>query len=122
MSDETPLEPSLNEQNGQLRARVSALEEELARVRRSLEISETALQARSDPMAMLHHAMDQAPIGFALYTDELRYRMVNKYLAEMHGIPAEDHVGRTVEEVVPHTAALLREAFKQVTETRKPLM
>jgi len=123
MSDPTLAELSPDEQNRQLRARISELEEEVVRVRRSLETAETILNARKDdPIAMLRHSMDQAPIGFALYTDELRYRMVNKYLAEMHGIPAEDHVGRTVEEVVPHTAALLREAFKQVTETRKPLM
>jgi two-component system cell cycle sensor histidine kinase/response regulator CckA len=122
MSDETQAEPSPDEQNRQLRARISQLEEEVARGRRSLEAADMALKAHTDPIAMLRHSMDQAPIGFALYTDELRYRVVNKFLAEMHGIPAEDHIGRTVEEVVPHRAALLREAFRQVTETRKPLL
>jgi two-component system, cell cycle sensor histidine kinase and response regulator CckA len=122
MSDGTPAEPSPDEQNRQLRARISELEQEVAGVRRSLETAEMTLKASQDPIAMLRHSMDQAPIGFALYTDELRYRMVNKCLAEMHGIPAEDHVGRTVEEVVPRVAAQLREAFKHVMETRKPLM
>jgi two-component system cell cycle sensor histidine kinase/response regulator CckA len=121
MSDETLPAPS-DEQNRQLRTRISELEEEVARVRRSLETAETALKAHSDPIAMLRRSMDQAPIGFALYTDEMRYRVVNKCLAEMNGIPAEDHIGRTVEEVVPRRAGLLREAFRQVTETRKPLL
>jgi two-component system, cell cycle sensor histidine kinase and response regulator CckA len=122
MSDETQADPSPDEQNRQLRLRISELEEEVARVRRSLETAETVLKAHSDPIAILRHSMDQAPIGFALYTDELRYRVVNKCLAEMNGIPAPEHIGRTVEEVVPHRAAQLREAFRQVTETRKPLL
>src|SRR5271170_2236536 len=104
MSEETQTEPSPHEQNLQLRGRISELEAELARVRRSLEIAETTLKAHQDPIAMLRHSMDQAPIGFALYTDEMRYRVVNTTLAEMNGIPAEDHIGRTVEEVVPHKA------------------
>jgi PAS domain S-box-containing protein len=122
MSDETRAEPWPDEQNRQLRGRISELEEEVARVRRSLENAETALKAYKDPIAMLRHSMDEAPIGFALYTDEMRYRVVNKSLAQMHGIPAEDHIGRTVEEVVPHRAPSLREAFRQVTETRRPLL
>ena len=122
MSDETQTEPSPHEQNRQLRGRISELEAELARVRRSLEVAETTLKAHQDPIAMLRHSMDQAPIGFALYTDEMRYRVVNKSLAEMNGIPAEDHIGRTVEEVVPHRAPRLRDAFRQVTDTRRPLL
>ncbi len=122
MSDETQMDSSPDEQNRQLRGRISELEEEVARVRRSLENAETALKAYKDPIAMLRHSMDEAPIGFALYTDELRYRVVNKSLAEMNGIPAEGHIGRTVEEVVPHRAPRIREAFRQVTETRRPLL
>jgi len=122
MSDETQTEPSPDEQNRRLRGRISELEEELTRVRNSFEIAQTALKAYQDPIAMLRHSMDEAPIGFALYTDEMRYRVVNKCLAEMNGIPAEDHIGRTVEEVVPHRARLLRDAFRQVTETRRPLL
>src|SRR5271169_5199027 len=122
MSDETLPALSPDEQNRQLRAHISELEEEVARVRRSLDTAETMLKTHRDPIALIRHSMDQAPIGFALYTDELRYRVVNKCLAEMNGIPADEHIGRTVEEVVPRRAAQLREAFRQVTETRKPLL
>jgi two-component system cell cycle sensor histidine kinase/response regulator CckA len=122
MSDETLPALPPDEQNRQLRARISELEEEVGRVRRALETTETILKAHSDPIAMVRHSMDQAPIGFALYTDEMRYRVVNKCLADMNGIPAEDHIGRTVEEVVPHRASQLREAYRQVAETRKPLL
>ena len=93
MIDENQAKPSPEEQNLQLRGRISELEEEVARVRRALEIAETALKAHKDPMATLRHSMDEAPIGFALYTDEMRYRIVNKSLAEINGIAAEDHIG-----------------------------
>jgi len=46
-----------------------------------------------------------APIGFAVFDDRLRYRVVNRRLAEINGLPAEDHLGRTPQEVLPDMPA-----------------
>jgi PAS domain-containing protein len=98
-----------------LRARIAELEEEVASLRRP------ALK-RDQTVALIHQLMDHAPVGFGFFDTDCRYLVVNQQLAEMNGVPARDHVGRTVEEIVPGLAAKAREAFRQVVATGKPIL
>lgn len=41
------------------------------------------------------------PAGICVLDTELRYLYVNPALEEMHGIPAAEHLGRTVEDILP---------------------
>jgi PAS domain S-box-containing protein len=50
----------------------------------------------------LHALSDNAPVGLGLVDANLRYLALNRRLAEMHGAPVADHLGRTVAEMVPH--------------------
>ncbi len=45
---------------------------------------------------------ENAPVGLGLVDANLRYLALNRRLAEMHGAPVADHLGRTVAEMVPH--------------------
>jgi PAS domain S-box-containing protein len=45
-----------------------------------------------------------APIGLAVLDTDLRYQRLNQRLAEINGISIEDHIGRTVREIVPALA------------------
>ena len=62
-----------------------------------------------------------APIGFAVLDHDLRYRRVNQALADMNGVPIAEHLGRTLEEVVPELAPEVRAAFARVVDTGTPL-
>jgi signal transduction histidine kinase len=42
-----------------------------------------------------------APIGFAVHDDELRFTLVSDSLAAMNGRPAAEHLGRRVTEILP---------------------
>ncbi len=42
-----------------------------------------------------------APVGVAMLDDQFRYQYINDRLAEINGISADAHIGRTVKEVVP---------------------
>lgn len=42
-----------------------------------------------------------APVGVCLVNRDLRFVHVNETLAAINGVPVEDHIGRTVEEIVP---------------------
>lgn len=46
-----------------------------------------------------------APVGLALLDRDLRYRRCNDRLAEIDGVPADDHPGRRLEEVVNRSVA-----------------
>ncbi|WP_344696944.1 PAS domain S-box protein [Sphingomonas rosea] len=54
-----------------------------------------------------------APIGLAVVDHQLRYVRVNQRLAEMNGIPAADHIGKTLGEVVPDLSGALGQAIKR---------
>jgi len=47
---------------------------------------------------------DSAPIGLAVVDVDGRYIRVNKKLAEINGVAVEDHIGRTIAEVVPNVS------------------
>ena len=44
---------------------------------------------------------DEAPVGLAVIDASYRFVRINARLAEINGIAAEDHIGRTIREVVP---------------------
>ncbi|MER5635401.1 SpoIIE family protein phosphatase [Kitasatospora sp. NPDC002227] len=45
--------------------------------------------------------LEGTPAGVGVLDTELRYRYVNPALARMNGVPAADHLGRAIAEVVP---------------------
>ena len=106
-----------------LRARIAELEEEVASLRRSAaEPGDSSEVDRDQAVALIHHLMDHAPVGFVFFDTDLRYRAVNQKLAEIDGLPAEDHIGRRVEEVIPNLARRVRQAFEHVMATGQPVL
>jgi PAS domain S-box-containing protein len=57
--------------------------------------------------ALLFGLFADAPVGLVLLDTDLRYVLVNDTLADLNGVPASAHVGRTVDEVVPELAPQL---------------
>ncbi|MEJ7892371.1 MAG: SpoIIE family protein phosphatase [Solirubrobacteraceae bacterium] len=57
--------------------------------------------AERDSRAVLNAIITTAPEGFALFDTSLRYVRVNDALAAINGVPAAEHIGRTLSEVVP---------------------
>jgi PAS domain S-box-containing protein len=51
--------------------------------------------------ALLETLVREAPVAFVLYDTDLRYRRINRMLAEINGLPMEDHIGRRPTEVLP---------------------
>src|SRR5215217_5341573 len=59
------------------------------------------------------------PVGVAYLSPDLRYQRVNATLAELNRRPVEEHLGRTIEDVLGERAALLRPVLEQVMEERE---
>jgi two-component system cell cycle sensor histidine kinase/response regulator CckA len=81
-----------------------------------------ASQEKDEALALLRGLTDDAPVGFAFFDCDVRYRLVNRHLAKKNGLPAEAHIGRTPEEVVPWRAAEFRRVFQSVVETGLPVI
>ncbi len=63
-----------------------------------------------------------APIGLAILDRQLRYERINQRLAEINGISIDDHIGRTVREIVPDLAAENEPLLHSVLATGEPLL
>jgi len=64
-------------------------------------------------LAQLQAVYDGAPVGLAFLDRGLRYKMVNRRLAQMNGKPMEEHIGKTVAQTIPHTFPLVEGFIKR---------
>ncbi|MFF4658828.1 SpoIIE family protein phosphatase [Streptomyces sp. NPDC001381] len=74
-------------------------------------------------VALSTRMVAQSPIGLAVVDTELRYVSVNEALARINGVPAKDHVGRRMRDVLPAVDAdALEAAVRDVLRTGVPLV
>jgi PAS domain S-box-containing protein len=80
---------------------------------------EARTQERSsgEAHALLDALVTAAPIGLGFIDTDFRYVRVNDALAEIDGVPAIDHVGRTVREVLPGLGPEIEAALARVVAT-----
>ncbi|MEV7793457.1 SpoIIE family protein phosphatase [Streptomyces sp. NPDC087512] len=82
----------------------------------------TVLRLERD-VALSSRVINQSPIGLAVLDTGLRYVSVNPALERMNGLPAEDHIGRTVREVLPEADHDGMEGqARRVLETGRPVI
>ena len=60
-----------------------------------------------------------ATAGLALFDKDLRYLQINGTLAEMNGLPVEEHIGRTLREVVPRIAPAVEPILQKGVRHRR---
>jgi PAS domain S-box-containing protein len=74
-------------------------------------------------VALSAHMVAQAPAGLAVLGPDLRYLSVNPALEKINGLPAAEHLGRRVGEVLPlMDAGALEVAARRVLATGEPLL
>lgn len=76
----------------------------------------------SDALALLEAFEASAPIGFAIVDDHFRVVRMNQRLADVNGAPIEDHIGRTVSDLVPTLWPELEQALLRVRTKREPVI
>lgn len=59
---------------------------------------------------------DSAPVGLCVLDKDLRYVRLNRCLAEMNGVPVNDHIGRTPKEIVPDIGDQAEAVLRKVLE------
>jgi len=69
--------------------------------------------------ALLETLVLEAPVAFAFYDTDLRYRRINRMLADINGLPMAEHVGRRPSEVLPAPLGeAVEKRLREVLETR----
>ncbi|MEU1309581.1 SpoIIE family protein phosphatase [Streptomyces cinnamoneus] len=74
-------------------------------------------------LALSLRLVAQSPIGLAVLDTDLRYVMVNPALERMHRLPAGEHLGKRVHDVLPvRDAEGIEAAMRKVLATGTPLL
>ncbi|MBD0385908.1 MAG: PAS domain S-box protein [Nostoc sp. C3-bin3] len=72
--------------------------------------------------ARLNAFFSSAPVGMNILDNQLRFVQINQLLAEINGLPQQDHIGKTIYEVLPHIAPLVEPIYQQVLLTGQPIL
>ncbi len=75
-----------------------------------------------EAVAVLGALFAASDVGLGVWDRELRYRTVNEALAEVNGIPAAAHLGRTVQDVLGTLGNELAPLFHRVMDTGDPVL
>src|ERR1700750_2376126 len=62
-----------------------------------------------------------APIGLAFLSTDCRYLMINQHLTEICGISIDDHLGRSVREMVPQVAEQVEQIVHHIVHSGAPI-
>jgi PAS domain S-box-containing protein len=71
--------------------------------------------------AWLRKFLDVPNVGFAVCDEDLRFTFINHALAQMNGLPAEAHLGKTVQDILGEAAENLLPMFEHVFSTGQPV-
>jgi PAS domain S-box-containing protein len=77
---------------------------------------------REQVLAKLESLLAGSPIAIGFVDRDLRYLRVNEALAAFNEQPAQDHLGRTVAEVLPDVASTLEPLLRSVLDTGQPVL
>jgi PAS domain S-box-containing protein len=73
-------------------------------------------------LARLDAIMETVPVGLGFWDTELRFVRLNERLARINGLSPEEHLGKTLREVLPGLATQVEPLLRRVLETGQPVM
>jgi PAS domain S-box-containing protein len=85
--------------------------------------AETARREAEESLAVVDAVFAAAPVGLAFMDTSFHYVRVNEALAIINGLPAEEHFGRSLRDVLgDELAATIEPYHRHVLETGEPLL
>ncbi len=78
--------------------------------------------ALPDPESLFADYFDSSSVGLCIFDLGFRYLAINNTLAEINGIPAQDHIGKTAREILGDFADVIEAELRRVISTGEPLV
>ncbi|HLV89345.1 MAG TPA: sigma 54-interacting transcriptional regulator [Candidatus Sulfotelmatobacter sp.] len=79
-------------------------------------------KAFADPEKLLEAYFSSESAGLCIFDTEFRYLAINDALARMNCLPAKEHIGKTVREVLGDYAAALEKDLQRVIDTGETVL
>jgi len=112
--------PDLDD-HGQVRGFVVFVNDVTQRRQAEEALRQSEARAR-ERLAELEHLYSTAPVGLALHGPDLRLMRINERLASIDGLSVAEHIGRTLEEIIPEVAKAVEPIVKTVISSGKPVL
>ena len=74
-----------------------------------------------EQLAEIEAVYETAPVGLAFLDESLRYRRVNRRLAEINGRAVEEHLGQHTRDIIPDLAEAVEPILKRILATGEPV-
>ncbi len=90
----------------------------------AIDITERKILERelAHQQQLLDAFISSAPVGLTVLDGKLHFTLVNQALAQMNGIQAAAHIGKTVWEIIPDLARKLEPIFQHVLTMGEPIL
>jgi|GEM_PF-15459 len=72
--------------------------------------------------ARLNAFFASAPIGMVIMDSDLRFVQINEPLAQINGCSVQEHVGKSLHDVIPAIAPQVEQLYQQVLSTGTPIL
>ncbi|HEY9642321.1 MAG TPA: PAS domain-containing sensor histidine kinase [Coleofasciculaceae cyanobacterium] len=83
--------------------------------------SDTAGSAQHSILSSFFAAASTVSAGLCIYDEQMRFVCINEALAEIYGLSIQEHLGRTMQEVIPELSMTLEPICRRVLETGEPI-
>jgi PAS domain S-box-containing protein len=94
----------------------------LLRIRQTQKALYRSEEIVKQQLAEIETIYASAPIGLCVVDTEFRFVRINACLAEMNGLPASEHIGHTLREILPEMADRLEPLYRQVIESAEAIL
>ncbi len=71
---------------------------------------------------LLKSFMNNTPVGLGIFDSEFRYVFINDTLQKINGASREEHIGKSIEEILPEGAELIRPLFEKIMSDGRPIL
>ncbi|MGR3541835.1 MAG: chemotaxis protein CheB [Hasllibacter sp.] len=88
--------------------------DDVSALAKARSLADQAERDAASSRAEIERLYENAPLGIALVDEGLRYRRINRSLADYNGYGPEEHIGRTITEMLPEIGPLLEQPLARV--------
>jgi PAS domain S-box-containing protein len=92
---------------------------DLRRAETELDHAKADLVRQKSELELIYNS---APLGMSLVDQDLKFVRINHHLASINGMPADQHFGRRVDEVVPNLSEQIIPLYEELFRTGEPIL
>ncbi len=90
--------------------------------RRQMEVALELAELKSRSLLQeIEDIYNSAPIGLCVLNRELRWTRINEHLADINGLSVAEHIGKSIDEVLPEIAEQAVPLLQEILETGKAI-